>query len=153
MTFSDHRGCADRGARITASIHCSCRVSRKPNTRERRYRFQLMMGSGAHGSTITSYDEDSDIHNAISQMRSLDGTVPPVAKHGPPLPGPPVNFFAPYGQPKFWVKKGAHPFGYFFFYVLDKAICPFLAETLGIPFLRPTTQEQVDRLLAVTVDV
>ena len=101
-------------------------------------------------------DYDEDIHNAISQMRSLDGTVPPLAKHGPPLPGPPVNtvnFFAPYGQPKFWVKKGAHPFGYFFFYALDKAICPFLAETLVIPLLHPTTLEQVDKLLAAIIDV
>ena len=81
-------------------------------------------------------------------MRILDGTAPPHTKHGPP-----VNFFAPYGQPKFWVKKGAHPFGYFFFYALDKAICPFLAETLGIPLLHPTTPEQVDKLLAATVDV
>jgi hypothetical protein len=51
------------------------------------------------------------------------------------------------------VKKGAPPFGYFFFYALDKAICPFLAETLGIPLLHPTTPEQVDKLLAATVDV
>ena len=85
-------------------------------------------------------------------MRSLDGTVPPHAKHCPP-----VDFFAPYGQPKFWVKKRANPFGYFFFYALDKANCPFLAETLGIPLLlpilHPTTPEQVDKLLAATVDV
>ena len=46
------------------------------------------------------------------------------------------------------MKKGAHPFGYSFFYALDKAICTFLAETLGIPLLHPTTPEQVDKLLA-----
>ena len=56
------------------------------------------------------------------------------AKHSPS-----AKFFAPFGQPKFWVKKGAYPFGYFCFYALEKAICPYLAETLGIPLLHPTT--------------
>lgn len=121
-------------------------VSSFEKTKAKRKQLPVPIDDGRWCPLVNDYDED--IHNAISQMRILDGTVPPHSKHGPP-----VNFFAPHGQPKFWVKKGAPPFGYFFFYALDKAICPFLAETLGIPLLHPTTPEQVDKLLAATVDV
>ena len=130
---------------MTASIQCSRRVSRKPKPRESSYRFQMMMGGGALWPTITMKTSESTVlflkcgvwMEPFHSMQSTDS----------------FNFFAPFGQPKFWVKKGAHPFGYFFFYVLDKAICPFLAETLRLPLLHPTTPEQVDKLLTTTVDV
>ena len=91
---------------------------------------------------------DPDIHDAIAQLRTLDGSIPAHAKHGPP-----VNFFAPEGQVKFWVKKDATAFGFFLFYALDKAVCPYLATLFEMPILHPTTADEVDSLLAATVDM
>ncbi len=50
---------------------------------------------------------DPNIHDALSNMRRLDGTLPPHDKFGPP-----VNFFAPKGSRKYWIKASSSPFGY-----------------------------------------
>ena len=101
-----------------------------------------------HRSCPLAHEYDPDIHDAISQMRSLDGSQPVHAKHGPP-----VKFFAPKGESKYWVKKNAGVFGYFFFYTLDEVICPHLATMFEMKNFHPTTEAAVDELLAATVDV
>ena len=38
-------------------------------------------------------------------------------------------------------------FGYFFYYTLDMAICPYLASIFGMPIWHPTKEAEVDELL------
>lgn len=64
-----------------------------------------------------------------------------------------VNFFAPEGEPKYWVKASTPPFGFFFYYTLDMAICPYLVSIFGMPIWHPKTEEEVDQLMEAAVDV
>ena len=89
-----------------------------------------------------------NIYDAISQMRILNGNIPAHSKHGPP-----VNFFAPKGKAKFWVKQNTPVFGFFFYHILDKVVCPHLASIFEMPIVHPTTAEKVDELLAATVEL
>ena len=68
------------------------------------------------------HEYDADLHDAISHLRILDDSLPEHAKLGSA-----VNFFAPDGTAKYWVKSSSPVFGYFFYYTLDMAICPYLA--------------------------
>ena len=43
---------------------------------------------------------DPDLHDAVSHLRILDGSLPEHPKHGRA-----VNFFAPEGTAKYWVKS------------------------------------------------
>ena len=43
---------------------------------------------------------DADIHNALANMRRLDGSPLPHERYGPP-----VNFFAAKGSRKYWITK------------------------------------------------
>ena len=56
-------------------------------------------------------------------FRILDGSLP---EH--PSFGRSVNFFAPKGEAKYWVRSNTPVFGYFFYYTLDMAVCPYLAS-------------------------
>ena len=67
--------------------------------------------------------------------------------------GSAVNFFAAAGTAKYWVKSSSPVFGYFFYYALDMAICPYLASIFGMPIWHPTKEEEVDKLLKAEVDV
>ena len=49
---------------------------------------------------------DPDIHDALSNLRRLDGSIPVHDKYGPP-----VNFFAPSGSRKYWVKQSTPVLG------------------------------------------
>jgi hypothetical protein len=91
---------------------------------------------------------DSDLHDAISHLRILDGSLP---EH--PKQGRSVNFFAPEGTAKYWVKSSSPVFGYFFFYTLDMAVCPYLASIFGMPIWHPTNEAEVDELLKAGVNV
>jgi hypothetical protein len=51
---------------------------------------------------------DADIHDALANLRRLDGTIPKHDKYGPP-----VNFFAPPGIRKYWVKSSTPVLGYY----------------------------------------
>ena len=85
---------------------------------------------------------DADLHDAITRLRILDGSLPEHAKLGSA-----VNFFAPAGTAKYWVKSSSPVFGYFFYYTLDMAICPYLASIFGMPIWHPTKEAEVDELL------
>ena len=50
---------------------------------------------------------DADIHDAIANLRRLDGNIPIHEKYGAP-----VNFFSPPGSRKYWVKASTPVLGY-----------------------------------------
>ena len=58
---------------------------------------------------------DGDIHDAVANMRKLDGTIPVHPQYGVP-----VNFFVPKGSRKYWTKASTPELGYFihYFFVL-----------------------------------
>lgn len=49
---------------------------------------------------------DGDIHDALANMRRLDGSIPRSEKYGQS-----VNFFTEKGTRKYWVKASTPPFG------------------------------------------
>ena len=53
---------------------------------------------------------DADIHDALANMRRLDGSPAPHDKYGPP-----VNFFAPKGSRKYWISKRTPILGYVYY--------------------------------------
>ena len=53
---------------------------------------------------------DADIHDALANMRRLDGSPLPHEKYGPP-----VNFFAPKGSRKYWITKKTPILGYVYY--------------------------------------
>ena len=65
----------------------------------------------------------------------------------------PVNFFAPAGAVKFWVKASTPAFGFFLYYTLDKVVCPYLANLFGKRIFHLTTEQEVKALQDATVDV
>ena len=95
-----------------------------------------------------AHNYDSELHDLISRLRIVDGSLPEHATYGRS-----VDFFAPAGQPKYWVKNSTPPFGFFFYYTLDMAICPYLVSIFGIQALHPNTEDEVDELLKLGVDV
>ena len=94
------------------------------------------------------HEYDADLHDAIAHLRILDGSLPEHAKLGCA-----VNFFATAGTAKYWVKSSSPVFGYFFYYTLDMAICPYLASIFGMPIWHPTNEAEVDELLKAGVKV
>lgn len=94
------------------------------------------------------HNYDVDLHDVIAHLRILDGSLPAHATYGRS-----VNFFAPTGEPKYWVKKSTPPFGFFFYYALDMAIGPYLASIFGMPIWHPNTEAGVDELMSAAVDV
>ena len=50
---------------------------------------------------------DADIHDALANMRRLDGSPLPHERYGPP-----VNFFAAKGCRKYWITKETPVLGY-----------------------------------------
>ena len=73
-----------------------------------------------------------------------------------PKHGSAVNFFAPAGELKYWVKESTQEFGFFLYYTLDMVICPFLARlasVFGMRIWHPTTEAEVDEHLAAEVKV
>ena len=53
---------------------------------------------------------DADIHDALVNMRRLDGSPAPHDKYGPP-----VKFFAPKGSRKYWISKRTPILGYVYY--------------------------------------
>ena len=96
------------------------------------------------------HEYDADLHDAIAHLRILDGSLPEHAKLGRA-----VNFFAPAGTAKYWVKSSSSVFGYFFYYTLDRdmAICPYLASIFGMPIWHSTKEAVVDEILNAGVQV
>ena len=94
------------------------------------------------------HEYDPDLHYAVAHFRILDGSLP---EH--PSLGRSVNLFAPVGEEKFWVKSDTPVFGYFFYYTLDMAVCPYLASIFGMPIWHPRNETQVDELLKAGVEV
>ena len=94
------------------------------------------------------HEYDADLHDAIAQLRILDGSLPEHAKHGPA-----GNVFAPAGTAKYWVKSSSPVFGYFFYYTLDMATCPYFASIFGMPIWHPIKDAEVDELLNAGVQV
>jgi len=58
---------------------------------------------------------DPDIHDALANLRRLDGSIPVHDKYGPP-----VNFFAPSGSRKYWVKQSTPVLGcVYYIYIIS----------------------------------
>ena len=91
---------------------------------------------------------DPELHDFISHLRIVDGSLPAHSSHGRS-----VNVFAPAGEPKYWTKKSTPPFGFFFYYTLDMALCPYLVTIFGIQAWHPNNVDEVDELLKLEVDV
>ena len=89
---------------------------------------------------------DPNIHYAVAQLQVLFRRIPVHYKHCEP-----VIFFAPAGAVKFWVKASTPAFRFFLYCTLDKVVCPYLANLLGMR--HPTTEVAVKALLDATVDV
>jgi hypothetical protein len=51
------------------------------------------------------------------------------------------------------IKSDTPVFGYFFYYTLDMAVCPYLASIFGMPIWHPKNKAQVDQLLEAGVEV
>jgi Na+/H+-dicarboxylate symporter len=81
-------------------------------------------------------------------LRVLDGSLPEHSKFGRS-----VNFFAPAGELKYWVRASTLPFGFFFYYTLDMAICPYVVSIFGMPIWHPNDEKEVDELLGAAVGV
>ena len=56
---------------------------------------------------------DADVHEAVANLRKLDGDIPVHPQYGMP-----VNFFAPQKSRKFWTKPSTAELGYFNHYFL-----------------------------------
>ena len=54
---------------------------------------------------------DADVHEAVANLRILDGDIPVHPQYGMP-----VNFFAPQKSRKFWTKSSTPELGYFSLY-------------------------------------
>ena len=102
----------------------------------------LDLNNSVETSSLLGHNYDADIHNAIAHLRILDGSLPAHPTHGRS-----VNFFADVGRPKYWVKASTPAFGFFFYYTLDKAVCPFLATIFEMTIWHPTNEAEVDTLL------
>ena len=95
-----------------------------------------------------AHEYDQEVHDAIAHLRILDGSLPEHATYGRS-----VNFFAPKGTVKYWVKASTPVFGFFLYHTLDKAICPYLVSIFEMPIWHPTTEDEVDELLNASVKV
>lgn len=95
-----------------------------------------------------AHEFDLQIHDAIANLRRLDGSIPPHQEHGRP-----VDFFAEKGRRKFWIKASTPVFGYMFFYTLDRVVCPFLANAFSQPIWHPKTRADLDLLMDAKVPV
>ena len=51
---------------------------------------------------------DADVHDAVANLRKLDGDIPVHPQYGMP-----VNFFAPQKSRKYWTKPSTAELGYF----------------------------------------
>jgi hypothetical protein len=95
--------------------------------------------SGASGQ-VTPIDDsrmcplqvyyDGDIHDALANLRRVDGSIPFSKKYGMS-----VNFFAPSGKHNFWTRASTPELGYFIhilfvlFELLHRTLlCSFLAQ-------------------------
>ncbi len=56
---------------------------------------------------------DAEIHDAVANMRRLDGPIPVYSKYGAP-----VNFFTPVGIRKYWVKSSTPVLGHLLWYIV-----------------------------------
>ena len=94
------------------------------------------------------HEYDPDIHDAIANLRILEGSLPEHARHGSAF-----NCFAPKREMKYWVRESTPAFG-FFYYTLDMVICPYLVSSFGgINTWHPYTETEGNELLATRVDV
>jgi hypothetical protein len=91
---------------------------------------------------------DADLHDFLSNLRRVDGSLP---EH--PQYGPPVNIFAPKGSRKYWIRASTPVLGFFLFFVLDKVVCPFLVKYYEMPIWHPTSERTLDELLDAKVDL
>jgi len=95
-----------------------------------------------------AHEFDYQIHDAIANMRRLDGSLQPHSEHGRS-----VDFFTEKGKRKYWVKANTPVFGYMFFYTLDKVVCPFLADAFGQTIWHPRTIAELEKLLDAKIPV
>jgi hypothetical protein len=91
---------------------------------------------------------DADLHDFLSNLRRVDGSLQPHPQYGPP-----VNIFAPKGSRKYWIRASTPVLGFFLFLVLDKVVCPFLVKYYEMPIWHPTSERTLDELLDAKVDL
>ena len=95
-----------------------------------------------------AHDFDVHIHDAIANLRRLDGSIPPHKDHGRS-----VDFFTEKGKRKFWLKSSTPVFGYMLFHTLDKVVCPFLSDAFGQAIWHPRSVAELDKLMDAKVPV
>ncbi len=68
---------------------------------------------------------DADIHDAVANLRKLDGDIPVHPQYGMP-----VNFFAPKKSRKFWTKPSTAELGYFdsYFCIISIMVIIFIID-------------------------
>ena len=74
-------------------------------------------------------------------LLSCEFCIPVQPKHGVP-----VNFFAPAGAVKLWVRASTPAFEFFlYYYTLEKVVCTYLANLFGMRIFpsHPTMEEEV----------
>ncbi len=114
---------------------------------------------------------DADIHDAVANLRKLDGDIPVHPQYGMP-----VNCFAPQNRassgpsPLLWnwgtsIRTFAlfqlwslfslltYINRFFLFLVLDKAVCPFLKKHFDMGLWHPTDEVSLDALMNAEIDM
>ena len=76
---------------------CALYVANHMKTRNRRQGIVSEADDTRQCPFLEHYD--GNLHDALANMRSLDGSIDPHPQYGPP-----VNFFALKGTQKYWVK-------------------------------------------------
>jgi hypothetical protein len=90
---------------------------------------------------------DAEIHDAISHLRILDGSLPEHANHGSP-----VNFLAAMRKQTYWVKD-IPMFGFFYYYTLDKVVFSHLAAIFDMSIWHPANETEVNAIFDSQVKV
>ena len=73
-------------------------------TRNRRHGVKTEVDDTRQTPFVEHYD--GNLHDAVANLRRLDGSIAPHPQYGPP-----VNFFAPKGTRKYWVKASTPVLG------------------------------------------
>ena len=114
---------------------------------------------------------DADVHEAVANLRILDGDIPVHPQYGMP-----VNFFLPKNRASSGPSHLLRNWGtsvrtfalfqlwslfslltyinrFFLFLVLDKAVCPFLVKHFEMGLWHPTDEVSLDALMNDEIDM
>jgi hypothetical protein len=149
---------------------CAHYVPNNIKTRNRRNGVALEIDESKMCPFAKQYD--ADLHDFVSNLRRVDGSIPVHPQYGPPYCGfslqkVPAN--AGYARRlQSWGERLAFILytstlcvtllisvggRYFLFLILDKAVCPFLVKYFEMLIWHPTSEKSLDELLNVKVDL